>query len=499
MEVLERKLADLPTLPGVYYHLDGRQRIIYVGKAANLKARVRQYFQPGAAIRADVRARNLRASIRDIQWTVTENALQALFLESEMIKRYQPKYNFLERNVLGESWVYVLIILKGPNPGLRLIRELSGGEEGEILGPYLDGRALRKALRYLRRSFPYSTHKLVPRSACLDYHIGLCPGPETADFDPAAARTDLRRLATCLKGRQSQLLARLKRQMVRLAKERAYEEAAKTRDQIQALENFRASLVFKDLDRLPALGQDRALNDLRQLFNLKAFLQRIEAYDISHTGGSHVTASMVVALGGLLRPAEGRRFKAERSANDDFGQIRAVMRRRFGSRSLREHPDLILIDGGRGQVGSVLAVLDELGLSIPVLGLAKKKEEIIFVPDRLVLDGAKLDRLGGSLKEGKNFASLSLGLNTDVVKFLQRLRDASHRSALGYHNYLRSKASTSSPLLGLPGIGPRTYKKLLGRFGSLAGVRRAGPDELAAVLNRAQLLNLNRYLEETRG
>ena len=229
MEVLERKLAELPPLPGIYYHLDGRQRIIYVGKAANLKARVRQYFQPGAADRADIRARNLRASIRDIQWTVTENALQALFLESEMIKRYQPKYNFLERNVLGESWVYVLIILKGPNPGLRIIRELSGGEEGEILGPYLDGRALRKALRYLRRSFPYSTHKLVPRSACLDYHLGLCPGPGTADFDASAARTDLRRLAACLNGRQSQLLTRLKRGMVRLAKERAYEEAAKTR------------------------------------------------------------------------------------------------------------------------------------------------------------------------------------------------------------------------------------------------------------------------------
>ena len=496
MGVLEGKLSDLPTKPGVYYHLDGRKRIIYVGKAANLKARVRQYFQPAAVNRADIRGHNLRAGIRDIQWTVTANPLQALFLESEMIKRYQPKYNFLERNVLGESWIYVLVILKGDNPGLRLTRELSGSEEGEILGPYLDGRALRKALRYLRRSFPYSTHKAVPRSPCLDYHIGLCPGPETPDFDAAAARTDLKRLAACLKGRQSQLLVRLGREMVQLAQKRSYEEAAKTRDQIQALENFRSSLVFRDLDRLPASGQDRALNDLRQLFSLKAFPQRVEAYDISHTGGSHVTASMVVAVGGLLRPAEGRRFKAEHSANDDAGQIRAVMRRRFKSRSLTDRPDLILIDGGRGQVGAVLAVLDELKLSIPVLGLAKKREEVIFAPQRLFLNAAKLGRLGGELKEGKNFAALSLGLNTDVVKFLQRLRDASHRSALSYHSYLRSKASTSSPLLALAGIGPRTYKKLLNRFGSLAGIRRAAPDELANVLNRDQLRSLNRYLQE---
>ena len=183
MSKLQSKLANLPAQAGVYYHLDEKGQIIYVGKAANLKARVRQYFQSGAWERGDIRARNLRDKIADVQWTVTDNALQALFLESEMIKRYQPRYNFLERNVLGESWIYVLIFFKMPNPSLRLVRDLDASEqEVEILGPYLDGRALKKALRYLRRSFPYSTHKTLPRQACLDYHLGLCPGRRQSIF-----------------------------------------------------------------------------------------------------------------------------------------------------------------------------------------------------------------------------------------------------------------------------------------------------------------------------
>ena len=498
MTDLQIKLAKLPSAAGIYYHLDAEGRVIYVGKAANLRVRVRHYFQPAAAARADERSRLLRQRIADVRWTTTDNPLQALFLESEMIKRYQPRYNFLERNVLGESWLYVLIRLKGSNPGLLITREPATAGEGEILGPYLDGRALRKALRYLRRSFPYSTHKTLPRSACLDHHLGLCPGPETAAFEAGFAKANLRHLSACLKGRQGALLVRLRHEMAARSDAADFEAAARLRDQITALKNFSQSIVFKDLDRLPALSQDRALNDLRRLFGLARPPERIEAYDISHISGSHTAASMVVAIGGLLMPAEGRRFKAA-AGNDDFGQIRAVMRRRFTSRSLAAaRPQLILIDGGRGQVSSVQRVLDELRLEIPVIGLAKKREEIVFDSRRRKVEQAELERLGGSLVEGANFTLLQLDAKTALVQFLQRLRDASHRSALSYHNHLQAKASTASPLLGLPGFGPKTYAKLMRRFGSLAGLRRAPAPELDGLLNAAQRRVLAVYLKELR-
>ena len=498
MSKLQSKLANLPAQAGVYYHLDEKGDIIYVGKAANLKARVRQYFQSAAWERGDIRARNLRDKIADVQWTVTDNALQALFLESEMIKRYQPRYNFLERNVLGESWIYVLIFFKLPNPSLRLVRDLDASEqEVEILGPYLDGRALKKALKYLRRSFPYSTHKTLPRQACLDYHLGLCPGPETADFKASAARRNLKSLTACLKGRQRQLLSELKKEMKSFAKSCDYEQAAKIRDQITALEDFRQGLIFKDLDRLPALAQDQALRDLRQLFNLSALPHRIEAYDISHISGRYTSASMVVAIGGLLRPDLGRRFKSAYLANDDFAQIRLVMRRRFASRSLSQTPpDLILIDGGRGQVSSVQKVLSELQLEIPVIGLAKKREEIIFSPQYLKLNQAKLQQLKGELQESANFVKLKLDAKMPIVKFLQRLRDASHRSAWSYHNYLQTKAQTASPLLTLPGFGLKTYQKLMKRFGSLSALKRAPAAELEALLNRSQQRVLAAYFKD---
>ena len=285
--------------------------------------------------------------------------------------------------------------------------------------------------------------------------------------------------------------------MKNFAKSCDYEQAARIRDQITALEDFRQGLIFKDLDRLPALAQDQALRDLRQLFNLSALPRRIEAYDISHISGRYTSASMVVAIGGLLRPDLGRRFKSAYLANDDFAQIRLVMRRRFASRSLSQTPpDLILIDGGRGQVSSVQKVLSELQLEIPVIGLAKKREEIIFSPQYLNLNQAKLQQLKGELQASANFVKLQLDAKTPIVKLLQRLRDASHRSALSYHNYLQTRAQTASPLLTLPGFGLKTYQKLMKRFGSLSALKQAPAAELEALLNRSQQRVLAAYFKD---
>ena len=499
MDGLQKKLKNLPNRPGVYYHLDAKNRIIYVGKAADLRTRVRHYFQKGSALRADSKTLRLREHIKDVKWTVTDDPLAALFLESEMIKRYQPKYNVRERNVLNESWQYVQIDLRSPNPNLLLTRDLVADGKLVFLGPYLDGRALKKALRYLRRSFPFSNHKILPAKPCLDYHLGLCSGPETADFDLRAARVNLRRLIDCLSGRQSQLLKKLESTMREHARNHEYEAAAGIRNQIAALKNFKQSIVFEDFDKSLHLKQDQALADLRDLFNLKGDLERIEAYDISHISGRYTTASMVVAVGGVIRPDLSRRFKSDLAGNDDYGQIRQIISRRFNSKSLGGlRADLILIDGGRGQVSSVLRVLNELGIEIPVIGLAKKEERIIFRSETISLNHKRLEKLKGEVFKSANFTTVALSLNTPSLKLLQRLRDASHRSALTYHNYLQAKEQVGSDLLRLPAIGPKTYQKLIKRFGSLNKLSQANEKELAELLNKRQLEVLLRYLCDRR-
>lgn len=494
---LKKKLAELPAQPGVYYHLDAAGQVIYVGKAAHLRNRVRHYFQPGALAKADRKTRNLAERIADVRWTTTENPLQALFLEGEMIKRYLPKYNVVARNALSDSWYYVKLNYRGSNPNLILTRNVADAAAA-FLGPYPDGRALKRALVYLRRSFPYSVHERPPQRPCLDYHLGLCPGPEVAGFNAETARANLRRLAACLSGRQTGLVKRLHSEMRLAATSHEFERAGALRDQIAALRGFKQSIIFGGLPGV--LGSDQALEDLRRLLCLNERPRRVEAYDVSHISGSHVTASMAVAQDGVIRPALSRRFRARTSGNDDFGQIRDVLRRRFASASLAAvPPDVILIDGGRGQVSAALEVLGELQLNLPTIGLAKKKEEVIFKTGSLAFDTAYLKQLGGSSSASANFTTLSLNLNTPLVKFLQRLRDASHRLALTYHNYLQAKQQTSSEFLDLPGIGPATYRKLIKRFGSAAGLRQASPAELGELLNAQQLKGMLAHLREPPG
>ena len=190
MTALQTKLKELPTCPGIYYHLDAQDQIIYIGKASNLRQRVRSYFQ-------ETNSRKnyqLQGQIADIKWRVTENALQALFLESEMIKRYQPKYNVLEKNVLGDSWVYVKLSFESSHPHLLLVQDIDEAESSTYLGPYLDAQALKRVLKYLRLSFPFSMHKTLPTRTCLDYHLGLCSGPETKNFNSKEACLNLRHL-----------------------------------------------------------------------------------------------------------------------------------------------------------------------------------------------------------------------------------------------------------------------------------------------------------------
>ncbi|MCY4010461.1 MAG: UvrB/UvrC motif-containing protein [Candidatus Saccharibacteria bacterium] len=493
---LKTKLEQLPTQAGIYYHLNAKDQIIYVGKASNLRQRVKSYF--GHQNTLTLKDRYLRQQITDIRWTLTDNPLQALYLEAEMIKRYQPKYNVTQRNPSYNHWFYAYFSFQTNHPRLLVTRANPNFEVDDCLGPFIEGRTLKRVLKYLRKYFPFSTHQQLPSKACLDYHLGLCPGPETDDFDSKQALLNLGNLRDCLKGQQASLVRKLTKLMHQASDNLEYEKATNLRNQIMALANFRPSLVFSDMAKLN-LGSDQAISDLQKLLNLTSTLNRIETYDISHISGQDTAASMIVAINGVIQPHLNRRFKAKVQGNNDVGQIKDVIKRRLESKTLAlAKPDLILIDGGKGQVSAVLEALGEVQLIIPVIGLAKKREQIIFKTKTLTLNQDYVDQLQAKISTSAHFTTLDIPLTTHLMKLLQRLRDASHRLALRYHNQLQKQSQLKSSLLDLPGIGQVTYQRLLRKFGSVAKLKKADQIQLSEALNAQQTKIVTDYLNNQR-
>ena len=488
----QTKLKLVPQKAGVYYHLDEEGVVIYVGKAVNLRRRLASYAV--SKVGSTNKDRQLQQQIVDFKYSETENGFQALLLESEMICRHRPKFNILQRNSLDYNWFYLLFEDQSTNPNLQLKRNLQEIRTKNYLGPYLESRVLKDILKFLRKSFPYSIHRQPPKKPCLDYHLGLCPCPAANDFSPQEALANLRKIKLYLAGEHRALEKKLQKEMKSYALKYQYEQAALIRNQLKALKNFRQSLIFQELKHFKP-KDDQALVDLKELFCLRQLPERIEAYDISHLSGQYVTASMVVAQSGMIMPHLKRRFKAKIDENNDFAQMQAVIARRLQSKTLPDLPDLLLIDGGKGQVSGVLEVLNGYRKKATVLGLAKKDEEIILRKGNYQLNEKKLRALAGLKIESSHFCQLKISPQTDLVKFLQRLRDASHRFALAYQRQLHYRAQTDSPLLSLPGVGPATYKKLMKVFGSMANLQKSSQAELQEILNHKQAKVVYNYLQ----
>ncbi|MCD8561517.1 GIY-YIG nuclease family protein [Candidatus Saccharibacteria bacterium] len=305
---LEAKLKTLPRSAGVYFHKSKAGEIIYVGKAAVLKNRVRQYFQSTRDM--DVKTRALVDEIEDTDWVETESELDALFLESEMVKRYMPRYNILLRD--DKSQLFVRIDMKSEWPTVTFTRNpLDDG--ADYFGPYYNGFAIKKALRYLRKIFPYYTKP--PKSEGrpdLDAHIGLSPRPGTPS---AEYKASLRQLIRYLNGGRKAILRDVEKEMRQAAKLHDFEMAAAYRNKLTDLRALQQRIMFGDREFLD-ISKDKALADLVELFGLPRTPARIEGYDISHMGGKNVVGSMVVFTNGVSDRAEYRKFKtAER--NDD--------------------------------------------------------------------------------------------------------------------------------------------------------------------------------------
>ena len=413
-EALKQKLSKLPVEPGVYFHKNSEGEIIYVGKAAVLKNRVRQYFQKS---RKDPKTEALVKEIADTDWIKVDTEMDALFLESEMIKRYMPKWNILLRD--DKSVSYVRIDMKSEVPYVSFTRNpIDDG--ATYIGPFYGKLAVGKALRILRRVFPYYDKPYTGKKT-LNTDLGLTPGIEIGKSDSKAYKRNLRKLIRYLEGDREKLIKDLEKTMKTAAETGNYELAAEARDQLFGLKELKKKIVFSDKEFLD-ISNDQALKELQDLLGLEKPPRRIEGYDISHQSGQNTVGSMVVFINGTAARSEYRKFKIRTSTNDDLKSMREVLTRRLKHKEW-DYPDLIILDGGKTQVGAILPLLEPY--NIPVIGRDKSGNHAKSAGVKLVIPGDTQPR--------------ELPSSSHIARLIARVDEESHRFAITYHSLLKRK------------------------------------------------------------
>jgi excinuclease ABC subunit C len=408
------KDGKLPSKPGVYLMKDASGEILYIGKATSLKSRVESYFTHPR----DDRIQEMVSKIASIDYIEQPTAIEALFLEASLIKRYLPYYNVLEKD--DKSFSY-LVITKEEYPRPFILRatdfdDASSGSYKAVYGPFKSARAVRASLDIIRKAIPWSSCTPGQKRACFYHHLKQCPGVCINAITPRDYAKIIRDLMLFFNGGRREIVRRYEKEMKEASKSQKYEIAAELRNRLYALEHIQDVSV---------LSKDDPKAHIETHNNEGLSLGRIEGYDISNISGTSATGSMVVFKHGS--PVKGfyRKFKIRTVLGpDDYASLREVLRRRFRhSENGWEWPDLVLIDGGAGQVSSALEVIANLqtARAIPVIGLAKGPDRD---KDELVIPPAFL-----ALKE-------SLEKHKDI---LVHVRDESHRFAIAYHRKLRSK------------------------------------------------------------
>ncbi|MBQ7040609.1 UvrB/UvrC motif-containing protein [Candidatus Saccharibacteria bacterium] len=416
---IEEKLKTLPSAPGVYFHKNQQGEIIYVGKAAVLKNRVRQYFHKDLK---DPKTEALKAEIYDTDWIVVDTEMDALFLESEMIKRYKPKWNILLRD--DKTVSYVRIDMKSEVPYVSMTR-LPLDDKATYVGPFYAKLPVKNALRILRKVFPFYI-KPYDGKKTLDTDLGLTPGIEIGKSTPAEYKKNLRKLIRYLEGGRDKLIKELEKEMKTAAKNEEFEKAAELRNQYFGLLELKKKIVFSDKEFLD-ISSDQALLSLQKLLNLKAPPRRIEGYDISHEQGTNVVASMVVFVNGVSDRSEYRKFKLRAQKNDDPGSIKEVITRRL-KHTEWDYPDLIILDGGIPQLSGIKKELKD----IPTIGRDKSG------------DHSKNAAVNIIIPEGDKYRLVPLKPDSHIAKLIARIDEEAHRFAITYHRLLRSKQMCSN-------------------------------------------------------
>lgn len=413
-ESLKQKLKTLPAEPGVYFHKNADGEIIYVGKAAVLKNRVRQYFQNSVK---DVKTQALVAEIADTDWIVVDTEMDALFLESEMIKRYMPKWNILLRD--DKSVSYVRIDMKSEVPYVSFTRNPLD-DKATYIGPFYGKSGVERAVRSLRRIFPYYIRPYTGNKT-LDTDLGLTPGIEIGKCTPADYKRNLRKLIRYLEGDREKLMVELEKTMKEEADRGNYELAAEARDQLFGLKELRKKIVFSDKEFLD-ISSDQALAELQKLLGLEQPPRRIEGYDISHQSGTNTVASMVVFINGAAARSEYRKFKIRSSTSDDLKSMVEVITRRLKHQEW-DYPDLIILDGGSTQVNAVLPLVEPL--HIPLIGRDKSGDHSHSAKVKIIVPNKGL---------------IEIPDGSHIARLIARIDEEAHRFAITYHSLLKRKS-----------------------------------------------------------
>lgn len=408
-------IKKISSNPGVYVFKDKSGKILYIGKATNLKNRVSSYFSGKIENRP---VQYAISQIEKIETIETDSVLEALILESNLIKKHQPKYNIDLKD--DKSFSYA-VITKENFPRVLILRktELNGNKNitKYLFGPYTSKKQLETALKIIRKIFPYHSNKQQTEKGCLDFQIGLCPGPYTGAISRVDYLKNIRNIKMILEGKKKSLMKKLEKEMKDCAKKHKFEKAGEIRNKIFALKHIRdIALIAKDMEH--------------GVWNMKQDL-RIEAYDISNISGQYAVGSMVVFKNGEPDKSQYRKFKIKtiQGAND-VGMMREVLMRRFNndwpastrgdSSSTRgwPRPGLILLDGGMGHLNMASNLLKSYKFDIPIVSVAKG-------PDRKKLDLRFKD---------ENKLARKIIKNRDLIK---RIMDEAHRFAITYHRKVR--------------------------------------------------------------
>ena len=481
---VREKIEYLPHDPGVYRYLDAGGKVIYVGKAKDLKRRVSQYFRPPEQL--DRKTRALVEHIADLHYTVVETEEDALLLENNLIKQLQPHYNILLKDDKTYPWI---CIRKEAFPRVMLTRRYV--QDGSLYyGPYASVQHARRLLELMGNLYQLRicAHPLTPEQiaggkvrCCLNYHLEKCAGPCEGLFSEAEYDAQIEEIKKLLSGRTRFLVSDCRAKMQAAAAELRFEEAQEWKERLALLEahHEREQAVghgILDMETYKLLKEKTLPKRIEKAEKVVAQLQKdlgmavpprhIECFDNSNIQGTNPVASCVVFRDGLPCKRDYRHFNIKTVVGaNDYASMKEVVNRRY-SRLMAEGeelPQLIVIDGGKGQLGFALEALMELGIAdqVFIVGLAKRMEEVIVPGDPLPLF---LDR------------------NSSSLRVLMQIRDEAHRFGITHHRNLRSKAQTVSALRSLPGVGAKTEEKLLRHFKSLKRVKAASLEELTAVV-----------------
>lgn len=446
-EILKKKIDSLPLLPGCYVYKDSKNEIIYVGKAVRLRNRVKSYFSNYE--RLDPKTRVLVRHINDFEYYIVDSEAESLILETNLIKKYRPKFNRLMIDDKSYSWIK--IDMSEDFPKIKLVRK-KNNDKANYFGPYPAQFPAKDVLKRLRKIFPYrSCNRTMNQSKdkvicsdtkpCLYYHIGLCNAPCASKIFKNEYRKSIYNIQKFLEGQKMDIVNNIEVAMKDFAKNHEYEKAAQLRDRLVNIKYVLTKVHLADqIDDVYISNKkdsDRQ-NNIKDLFeilkiwsdNLVGKDIKIECYDISNISGTNAVGSMVVMVNGIPEKSLYRKFRIKgKNTPDDFAMHQEMMRRRLKNYlessndiSFQNLPDLMIIDGGKGQLSSVIEVLEELGLSekINICALAKRDEEIF------------------QRKEDK-FIRIKIGKRHEALKLVQRIRDESHRFGVSYHRKLRAK------------------------------------------------------------